>query len=71
MNGNDVTKEHYQRTIKQRYKLEYVKTLINPGLEKSKVVTGRKILMREFDPECICSRKEAVGMEHVSDVRKI
>ena len=56
---------------KQKSKLQQGKTLINCGLKKSKVVAGRKTYIREIDPHCRCSKKEAVGMEHTYGMAKI
>ena len=48
----------------QKSKLKWSKPLINPGKERPKGVARRKKLMREFDPQNRCSRKEDVGREH-------
>ena len=50
MNVTDVTKVYFKGTAKEKSKLKQDKALINPGLEKSKIIVERKALMKEFDP---------------------
>ena len=65
MKGRDVTKVYYKKKTKQKSKIRYVQTVINPGTKISMVVSEMKTFMMEFDSQCKFSRKGALRKQIV------